>query len=30
LFHIFFPKYMKQALENVRQMTIDNEPYQYA
>ena len=26
----FWKKYMKQALENVRQITIDKEPYQYA
>ncbi len=26
----FWRKYMKQALENVRQITLDKEPYQYA
>jgi hypothetical protein len=26
---IFWRKYMKHVLENVRQLTIDNEPYQY-
>jgi hypothetical protein len=26
----FWRKYMKQVLENVRQLTIDKEPYQYA
>jgi hypothetical protein len=27
---IFWRRYMKQALENVRQLTIDKEPCQYA
>jgi hypothetical protein len=27
---LFWRKYMKQALENVRQITKDKEPYQYA
>ena len=26
----FWKKYMKQAMENVRQLTIDEEPYQFA
>lgn len=27
---IFWKKYMKQVLENIRQITIDQEPYLYA